>query len=77
MRPLVLAGILLMLIGVFAFTYQGITYLTREQVAEVGPIEVTRVRENTLPLPPLVGAVCVVTGIVLLVMGARRPAAPH
>jgi len=52
--------------------YQGITYTKTEKVLEVGPITATKETKKTIPLPPVVGGVAVVGGIVLLVAGARR-----
>jgi len=67
-----LLGVVLIVLGVVAFAYQGFTYTTRETAVDLGPIEVTTERTRRLPLPPIVGAVAVVGGIVLLVAGKRR-----
>lgn len=72
MKPSTLAGILLIAIGLVAFTYQGFTYTTREQGVDVGPIQITADKTKTLPLPPIVGAIALVGGIVLLVMGNKK-----
>jgi len=65
-------GIILIVIGVVAFAYQGITYKTREEVMEVGPLRVTSEKTKTIPLPPIVGAIALVGGIVLLVTDRKR-----
>jgi hypothetical protein len=67
-----LLGIILIVVGVIAFAYQGITYTTREKVVDIGPIHMTAEKTKTIPLPPLVGAVALVGGIVLLVMGNKK-----
>ena len=67
-----LLGVVLIVLGVVAFAYQGVTYTTRETAIDIGPIEVTTDRTRRLPLPPIVGAVAVVGGIVLLVAGKKR-----
>ncbi len=72
MKPSTLAGIVLIAIGLVAFTYQGFTYTTREKVVDVGPIQITADKTKTLPLPPIVGAIALVGGIVLLVMGNKK-----
>jgi hypothetical protein len=56
----------LIVLGVATLAYQGITYTTRETVIDVGPLHATADRQRTLPLPPVLGAVAVVEGIVLL-----------
>jgi len=65
-------GLILIVIGVVALAYQGITYSTRETVLDVGPIHATADREKTLPISPLLGAGAVAGGVVLLVIGLRR-----
>ena len=72
MKTYTLTGIILIVIGIVAFAYQGITYTTREKVVDIGPIRMTAEKTKTLPLPPLVGAVALVGGIVLLVMGSKK-----
>ena len=72
MRPKIIMAIILIALGIAAFAYQGITYTTREKVVDLGPIQVTAEKTKTLPLPPIVGAIALVGGIVLLVMGSKK-----
>jgi hypothetical protein len=72
MKTSSLVGIILIVIGIAALAYQGITYTTREKVVDLGPIQVTADKTKTLPLPPIVGGIALVGGIVLLVMGNKR-----
>ena len=72
MKTNMLIGIILIVVGIVAFAYQGITYTTREKVVDLGPIQVTADKTKTLPLPPIVGGIALVGGIVLLVMGSRK-----
>jgi hypothetical protein len=41
MKPIMLVGIVLIVVGLLALAYQGITYTTREKVVQVGPVQVT------------------------------------
>jgi hypothetical protein len=72
MKTYTLTGIILIVIGIVALAYQGITYTTREKVVDIGPIQMTAEKTKTLPLPPIVGVVALVGGIVLLVMGNKK-----
>jgi hypothetical protein len=72
MRPLVILGIILIVLGALALAYQGITYTDREKVVDVGPLEATAEREKTIPLPPVLGGALFAGGIVLLIVGSRR-----
>ena len=59
-------GILLIVLGVIALAYQGFTYTTREKVIDFGPIKASVNEEHTVPLPPIIGALAIVGGVVLL-----------
>ncbi len=72
MRVLTTVGIMLIVIGVVALAYQGITYTTREKVLDVGPVEVRKDTQKTIPLPPILGGVALAGGLVLVLVGAKR-----
>jgi hypothetical protein len=72
MSTKIIIAIILIAVGVVVFTYQGITYTTREKVVDLGPIQMTAEKTKTFPLPPILGAVALVGGIVLLVVGKRK-----
>ena len=67
-----LLAIALIAIGIIAFAYQGISYTSRDNVVDLGPLHVTAERSHTLPLPPIVGAVALVAGLALLFMNGQK-----
>ena len=71
-NPITLVGIALVLVGIVAFVYQGITYTSREKVIDIGPIQATADTKKTIPLSPLLGGLALVGGIVLVVVGAKK-----
>jgi hypothetical protein len=71
-KPASLAGLVLIILGIIALTYQGITYTTHKKVLDVGPIQATKTEHNTIPLPPVFGGVALVGGIVLMIVGAKE-----
>ena len=74
MTPAALAGIVLIVLGVVALVYQGITYTKRETVHDIGPLHATADREKTLPIPPVLGVAAIAGGVALLVVGGRKRA---
>lgn len=72
MKTPAIVGILLIILGVIAFAYQGFTYTTTEKAIDLGPIQVTAEKQHTFPLPPVVGAIAIVGGIFLLVTSGRK-----
>jgi len=72
MKPISLAGVVLIVLGLAALAYQGISYTSRETVIDIGPIHATADQKKTIPLPPVLGIVAVAAGVALLVTGARK-----
>ena len=71
-NQILLLGIALIVLGVVAFAYQGITYTSREKIIDIGPIQATADTQKTIPLSPLLGGLALVGGIVLVVVGAKK-----
>jgi hypothetical protein len=65
-------GIALIVLGVLALAYQGITYTTRENVIDVGPLKASVDKDKTIPLPPILGALTLAGGVVLVIVGVRK-----
>ena len=72
MKPAVLVGVILIVLGAVALAYQGITYTSQEKVVDLGPLKVEAKKEKTIPLPPVLGALLLVGGVVLVAVSARR-----
>jgi uncharacterized membrane protein HdeD (DUF308 family) len=67
-----IVGIILIILGIVALVFGGISYTKREKVIDLGPIEATAEEKKTIPLPPILGAISLVGGIVLLVVGSKK-----
>jgi uncharacterized membrane protein len=65
-------GILLIVFGVIALAYQGITYTTQKKVLDIGPIQATKQEHKTIPLPPVLGGIAMIGGVVLLLAGSKN-----
>jgi hypothetical protein len=72
MKPLMLFGVVLIVLGVLALAYQGITYTTREKIIDLGPLKASVEKQKTIPLPPIFGAVALAAGVLLVVVGKKR-----
>jgi uncharacterized membrane protein len=70
MKTATLLGFVLIVLGVLA--YQGFTYTTHKKVLDVGPIQATKTEHNTIPLPPIVGGLALIGGIVLVAAGSKQ-----
>lgn len=72
MKPLALVGVVLIILGIIALAYQGITYTTREKIIDLGPLKASVEKEKTIPLPPVLGGLAVAAGVFLVWVGAKR-----
>ncbi len=71
-KPITLVGIALIVLGVVAFAYQGITYTSREKVIDIGPLQASVDTKKTIPLSPILGGFVLAGGIVLVIVGAKK-----
>lgn len=70
---IIFLGIVLIVIGILSLVYHGIPYTTRQQLIAIGPLEATQEVRKMIPLPPVLGGPILAVGIVLVVIGAKRP----
>ena len=70
-----IAAIVLIVIGVIALAYGGISYTREKKVLDIGPLEATTQTRETIPLPPILGVAAIAGGVVMLLVsgaGASR-----
>jgi uncharacterized membrane protein len=67
-----IVGILLIILGVVALAYQGVTYTMPKKVLDIGPIQATKEEHKTIPLPPILGGIALVGGVALLIAGNKN-----
>jgi hypothetical protein len=72
MKINMLLAAILIVIGIAAFAYQGLSFKTKEKAVDLGPIEVTKEKTNRIPIPPIVGAIALVGGVILLVSETKK-----
>jgi len=66
-----IVGIVLVVLGVLALVYGGISYTKNRTVLQVGSVNVTATEHKSIPVPAIVGVVVLVGGVALLVAGKR------
>jgi hypothetical protein len=66
-----LIGIVLIVVGLVGVIWGGISWTQRETVADIGPLEITTQERESLPIPPIAGAICLIAGTAM-VIGAKR-----
>ncbi len=67
-------GLILIVLGVLGLVYGGITYTRDRKAVDLGPLQVNVEEKESIPIPPLVGGLAIVAGVVVLALGGRRRA---
>ncbi len=67
-----IAGIILILVGIFMFVSPSLNFTTREKVIDAGPLQVTANKKREIQWPTYAGGVVLAGGIVLLVMSRKK-----
>lgn len=67
-----IAGIILIVAGLVGLIWGGLSWTDEKTVVDIGPIQATAKERKTIPIPPVVGGIAVVAGIVLLVLPGRK-----
>jgi hypothetical protein len=67
-------ALVLIVIGIVALVWGGVFWTDRETVIDAGPLEVTAEQREGITLPPVLGAIALIGGILLLVVPERRRA---
>ena len=69
-----IGGFILIVCGILALVYGGISYSRQRTVLDMGPIKATATEQHNIPLSPIVGGIAIVSGLLLLVVPRRRVA---
>lgn len=65
-------GFVLVVFGVLALVYGGISYSRQRTVVDLGPIKATATEQRNIPFSPIVGGIAIVGGALLLFLPRRR-----
>jgi hypothetical protein len=72
MKPIILIGIFSVVLGALGLAYQGFNYTHQEKIIDIGPIHATAEKHDRVSIPPALGGLALVGGIVLLLVGAKK-----
>jgi drug/metabolite transporter (DMT)-like permease len=67
----IIIGIVLIVLGILGLVYQGFSYNRTKRIADVGPIHAERTEHHVVPLPPVLGAIALIGGIVVIASDRR------
>ena len=65
-------GIVLTIIGLLMMIYTGFNYFTTKKVADFGSVEITKEEKHPVRWSPIVGAILLVGGLVIMVTNKKK-----
>jgi hypothetical protein len=71
-KPLSIAGLLLIIAGIAGLILGRFSYTTTEKVLEVGPLVATAEEEHAINIPDVAAFAAIAAGVVLVFVGRRR-----
>jgi uncharacterized membrane protein len=74
MKPMMIIGIVLIVLGVAGLVFQGIRYTTRKKVVDLPGLQVTAEKQKTIPIPAIVGGVALAGGVAMVVVASKKSA---
>ena len=71
MKPATVIGIVLILLGIIGFAIGGFSFHHEKKDVDLGPLQVSHEKKETVPIPPILNGIALVGGIVLVIAGAK------
>ena len=65
-------GIILIIVGILMFVFNGFDYQTEKRVADIGPVKINKTENHSIGWPVYAGAIAVLAGITVLVTGRKK-----
>jgi len=65
-------GLVLVGIGILMMLYTGFTFITKEKVVDVGPIQIDKNESHPVRWSPIVGAILLIGGIAVLATNKNK-----
>jgi acyl CoA:acetate/3-ketoacid CoA transferase beta subunit len=72
MKPIMILGIALIILGVIGLIAGGISYTTHEDVVNIGDLHVTAEKHKTIPISAMAGGLMLAGGIAATVVGSKK-----
>jgi len=66
------AGIIILIVGLAVTFVTGLSFVTREQVVDIGKLEIKAKKKHSLSWSPVVGVVMMTIGAGVYLIGARK-----
>lgn len=71
MKPATIIGIVLIVLGIIGFATGGISFTHQKKDVDLGPVQLSHDKKETLPISPILSSVALIAGLGLVVVGVQ------
>ncbi|MFC6644362.1 DUF3185 domain-containing protein [Granulicella cerasi] len=71
MKAATVIGIVLVLLGIVGFAMGGFSFSHEKKDVDMGPLQISHQKKETVPIPPILSGIALLGGIGLIVVGAK------
>jgi len=71
MKPQLLLGLLLVVLGAVALVYQGFSFTTEETIVQIGALKATAEVEKEIAIPSIVAVISIIAGVLIIALHGR------
>jgi hypothetical protein len=71
MKSAKVLGLVLIVLGILSFAYEGISFTTQKKIVDIGPIHASKDERHTVPISPILGGLLLVGGVILVLSDSR------
>jgi len=72
MKPATVFGVILIVLGLAGLIAGGFSFTHEKKDVDMGPLQISHQQTKTVPIPPILGGLALLGGIVLVVAGAKK-----
>lgn len=65
-------GVIVIIIGILMVAYTGFNFVTKEKVADIGPIEINKEKNHFVEWSPIIGGFLIVAGVGILLINKKN-----
>jgi hypothetical protein len=67
-----IVGLVLVALGIVALAWGGVFWTDRDTLVDAGPVEITSQEREGFTVPPIIGVIALIGGVLMVVIPERR-----
>jgi len=71
MKAPAVIGVILIILGIVGFVAGGVSFTHEKKDVDLGPIQISHEKKETLPISPILSTIALIGGVGLVVVGVK------